>query len=102
MNAKNRFCRMFRIVARDRARARAMPRRSPLTSVTAALSIATSVPVPMAMPTWACASHRHDSALRLNLLDLLDLLLGQYLGHHVVDAEFPGHRRRRRRIVPRE
>ena len=33
-----------------------MPRRSPLTSVTPALSIATSVPVPMAMPTSACAS----------------------------------------------
>ncbi len=33
-----------------------MPRRSPFTSVTAALSMATSVPVPMAMPTWACAS----------------------------------------------
>ena len=33
-----------------------MPRRSPLTSVTPALSIATSVPVPIAMPTWRCAS----------------------------------------------
>ena len=33
-----------------------MPRRSPFTSVTSALSIATSVPVPIAIPTWACAS----------------------------------------------
>ena len=33
-----------------------MPRRSPFTSVTPALSIATSVPVPIAMPTSACAS----------------------------------------------
>ncbi len=47
---------MLRIVARDSTAARAMPRRSPLTSVTPALSIATSVPVPMAMPTSACAS----------------------------------------------
>ena len=37
-------------------RARTMPRRSPLTSVMPALSIATSVPVPIAMPTCACAS----------------------------------------------
>ena len=37
-------------------RARTMPRRSPFTRVTSALSIATSVPVPMAMPTSACAS----------------------------------------------
>ena len=64
---------MLRIVARDSARARTMPRRSPFTSVTPALSIATSVPVPIAMPTSACASagrvvdavagHRDDAAL---------------------------------------
>jgi len=47
---------MFRIVARLSRRARTMPRKSPLTSVTPALSIATSVPVPMAIPTWACAN----------------------------------------------
>ena len=47
---------MFRIVARLSRRARTMPRRSPLTSVMPALSIATSVPVPIAMPTSACAS----------------------------------------------
>src|SRR3972149_11179335 len=56
MKAKNRFCLMFRIVARLNRRARRMPRRSPLTRVTPALSMATSVPVPMAIPTWACAS----------------------------------------------
>src|SRR5688572_31616519 len=54
--AKNRFCRIFLIVARLRRLARTMPRRSPLTSVTAALSIATSVPLPIAMPTSAFAS----------------------------------------------
>ena len=32
------------------------PRKEPPTSVTSAASIATSVPVPMAMPTSACAS----------------------------------------------
>ena len=63
----------------DSARARTMPRRSPFTSVTPALSIATSVPVPIAMPTSACASagrvvdavarHRDDAALRLQPLD---------------------------------
>src|SRR5918996_6167792 len=46
---------MLRMVARLKRRARTMPRKSPLTKVTPALSIATSVPVPMAMPTWACA-----------------------------------------------
>src|SRR5579872_5187579 len=33
MNAKNRFCRMLRIVPLLNRRARAMPRKSPLTSV---------------------------------------------------------------------
>ena len=70
---------MFRIVAWLRRRARTMPRRSPLTSVMPALCIATSVPVPMAMPTWACgerrrvvhavARHGHDAPLGLQPLD---------------------------------
>ncbi len=47
---------MLRMVARARRRARTMPLRSPLTRVNPALSIATSAPVPMAMPTSACAS----------------------------------------------
>src|SRR6476620_3031873 len=46
---------MLRSVACDSFTARTMPRRSPLTSVTPALSMATSVPVPIAMPTSACA-----------------------------------------------
>ena len=55
-NAKNRFCRMLRIVIVESARAFAMPRRSPFTRVMPALSMATSVPVPIAMPTSARAS----------------------------------------------
>src|SRR5260370_593263 len=47
---------MFRIVARLKWRALAMLRKSPLTNVTPALSMATSVPLPIAIPTCACAS----------------------------------------------
>ena len=81
-----------------------MPRRSPLTSVTPALSIATSVPVPIAMPTCACASagrvvdavagHRDDAALGLQPLDRRGLLLGQHLGLDLVDAELAARRPR--------
>src|SRR5207253_1040328 len=54
-NAKKRFSRILRIVAALRLRARTIPRRSPITKVTSADSIATSVPVPIAIPTFACA-----------------------------------------------
>src|SRR3546814_3532429 len=44
------------MVAFERRRARTIPSVLPLTSVMPALSMATSAPVPMAMPTSACAS----------------------------------------------
>src|SRR5439155_154408 len=47
---------MLSSVARLNRRARTIPRRSPLTRAMPALAIATSVPVPIAMPTVACAS----------------------------------------------
>src|SRR5918995_344664 len=53
--AQNRFCLMFLTVAFERPMARATPRTSPEMSVRSAASIATSVPVPMEMPTSACA-----------------------------------------------
>ena len=87
---RSRFCRMLRMVARDSRRARAMPRRSPLTSVTPALSIATSVPVPIAMPTSACASAGASlmpspaiattRPSRCSRLITVALLLGQHVG----------------------
>jgi len=46
----------YSAVARLKRIARTMPRRSPLTKVTSALCIATSAPVPIAIPTSACAS----------------------------------------------
>ena len=94
---------MLRIVRRDSRTARAMPRRSPFTSVTPADSIATSVPVPIAMPTSACASAGASltpspaiattSPFALKPLHDRGLVLRQHVGEHVVDAE----RRRRRR-----
>ena len=103
---------MFRIVAWLSLRARTMPRRSPLTSVTPALSIATSVPVPIAMPTSACASAGASlmpspaiATLRPSRLELLDgfaLLLGQHLRLDVVDAELSRDRFGRRPVVSRE
>src|SRR3989441_4959793 len=54
--ARNRFWRILRMVARESRRARTMPRKSPFTSVMPALWIATSAPVPIAIPTSACAS----------------------------------------------
>src|SRR4249919_3207589 len=87
MKAKNRFCLMFDIVARLSRRARTMPRRSPLTSVTPALSIATSVPVPIAMPTWAFASHGDKAPLVLQPLDHRGFLIRQHLGQHFVDPK---------------
>ena len=47
---------MFRIVARLSTIAVPTPLRSPGIKDTSAASMATSVPVPMAMPTSACAS----------------------------------------------
>ena len=47
---------MFLTVAFESSIARATPRTSPEMSVRSAASMATSVPVPMAMPTSACAS----------------------------------------------
>ena len=96
----NRFCRMLRMVACDSVLARTMPIRSPLSSVMPALSIATSVPVPIAMPTVAAA--RAGASLtpspamattRPSLHEPLhdrDLVLGEHLGHHLVDAELAG------------
>src|SRR3974390_1946559 len=81
---------MLRMVARLRRRARTMPCKSPLISVTAALSMATSAPVPIAMPTCACASA--GASLMLKRLDRACLLIGQHLGDHLVDAELAADR----------
>ena len=89
-----------------------MPRRSPFTSVTPALSIATSVPVPMAMPTCACASagrvvdavarHGDHAPADLQRPDRVQLLLGQHLRDHLLDAELAAHRVGGRARVARE
>ena len=86
-----------------------MPRRSPLTSVTPALSIATSVPVPMAMPTSACASAGASlmpspaiATMRPSCWSFLTtsrLPLGQHLRLHLVDARASRHRLGRRPAV---
>src|SRR5680860_161953 len=55
MNANTRFCRMLRIVARDRSIAVTSPERAPEIKVMSEDSMATSVPVPMAEPTSAWA-----------------------------------------------
>src|SRR3989304_2307875 len=99
MNAKNRFCRMLRIVARLRRTARTIPFRSPLTKVTPALSIATSVPVPIAMPTCAIARHRDEAALRLQLLDDESFLLGQHFRLDAVYAQLARYRLGRGAVV---
>ena len=99
---------MFRTVARLSRRARTTPRRSPETSVTPALCIATSVPVPMAMPTSAgqrrrivhpVSGHRHHGARLLELGDERSLSLRKHTGVHLGDAEAPGDRLRRGRVV---
>ena len=81
-----------------------MPRRSPFTSVTCALFIATSVPVPIAMPTSACASAGASlmpspaiATTRPSLLQRLDEreLVGRlHFAVHLVDAERRGDRAR--------
>jgi len=53
MKAKTRFCRMLRIVARDRSTAVTSPERAPEIRVMSEDSMATSVPVPIAEPTSA-------------------------------------------------
>ncbi len=57
-NAPNRFCLRFLTVALDMAMASGSFSNNPCKITTSALSIATSVPfpVPIAMPTSACAS----------------------------------------------
>ena len=77
-----------------------MPRRSPFTSVTPALSIATSVPVPMAIPTCACASAgaslipspamatKRPSPCKP--LHDAGLVLRQNFGDHFVNLKFSG------------
>ena len=84
--------------AAQSARARTMPRRSPPSSVMPALSMATSVPVPMAMPTLACArarrvvhsvaGHGHDATLGLQLLHDFAFLVRQHARVNFIDAEF--------------
>ena len=51
--AKTRFCRMFRMVARERSTAVTTPDSAPEIKVMSEDSIATSVPVPIADPTSA-------------------------------------------------
>jgi hypothetical protein len=89
---------MLAMVACARVRARTMPFKSPLTKVMPALSTATSAPVPMAMPTSAAgksrrvidavAGHRDFCALGAQLVDQLQLGVGQHVGAHLVDAKF--------------
>src|SRR3990170_1402277 len=55
MKAQNRFCRTFPIVALATSMALTTSRRSSLMRMTWPVSLATSVPVPMAIPTSACA-----------------------------------------------
>ena len=92
-------------VALDRARASgatrrmasAAARRSPRTSVRSLASMATSVPVPIARPrsAWASAAASltpsptiaTTRALRLQAADDVDLVGGQHLGDHLVDAD---------------
>ena len=74
--------------------------------------MATSVPVPMAMPTSACA--RAGASLMpsptmattfpsaCSRFDLGDLALGQHLGHHPVDAGLAGDRLGRAPVVAGE
>ena len=56
MNAQKRLTRIVRRVRRESWIAVTTARRSPRISVTSDASIATSVPVPIAIPTSACAS----------------------------------------------
>ena len=75
-------------------------------------SFAAIVPVFIATPTSACASagrivgavagHRDEPALRLLLLDVLELVLRRRLREEVVDAGFAGDRGRRQRVVARD
>src|SRR5215210_4824134 len=76
---------MFLMVALESFMALLTPRTSPEMSVRSEASIATSVPVPMAMPTSACAGagaklaiardHGHFQAYVLQRLDRLPRLL---------------------------
>ncbi len=45
------------------------------------------------------ADHRHDASTVLNRPDLLELPIGQYLGHHTTHADGPGHALRRPAVV---
>ena len=54
-NAQKKFCLMVRSVADESLMACTSFRRSPFMIVMSAVSIAISVPVPIAMPTSACA-----------------------------------------------
>ncbi len=89
------------MVAWDSAIALGTPPRSPDMSTTSAASTAISVPVPMAMPTSACASagrvvdavanKRQRAVALLQALHGLDLAAGQHFGHHFVDAQLAGN-----------
>ena len=76
-----------------------------MTSVTPALSIATSVPVPIAMPTFACASAGASlmpspaiattRPRSCNDLMASTFCVGQHLGDDFLDAELPADGLRR-------
>src|SRR5215472_7806527 len=104
MNAKNRFCRMLRMTARESTRAFTMPVRSPLSSVTPALSIATSAPVPMAMPTSAdaIAGHRYGVALATKSCNDGIFLIREHFSLDLDDAQVARDRLRRGAIVASE
>ncbi len=88
--------------------ARATPRRSPLINVTGAAAMATSVPVPIAMPTSACARAgaslmpsptmatifeiRESEFGRLQLLDLGGFSLRQNFRQNHIDTHLFGDR----------
>src|ERR1044072_1796877 len=102
---------MFFIVARLKRNARTIPRKSPFTSVTPALCIAMSVPVPIAMPTSACASagaslipphagrrgrgpivntiarHRHLAPFALKTFYDLSLSRRQHFSNNIINPE---------------
>ena len=88
--------------ARDSRIASAATRRSPRTRVRSPASIATSVPVPMARPrsAWASAAASLTPSPTMATVrpsacsrsTTADLVLGQHLGDHLVDADLGGDR----------
>src|SRR3972149_3654296 len=101
MKAQNRFCLIFRIVARERRMAVATSRTSSRTRMMPPVSLATSAPEPMAMPMGAvaragaavvpaAAAHGAPLPPRLQVADDVCLVCRQHLGDDLVDADLAG------------